>query len=168
MKAKIVSRIVHFVVALLLISCSASTGSIEKEDDSKPTQKVLVDAPTVDVRPEQLTGIWEITETRTHPDVKGTEPDMFNQKMIFGFTNDARMSTTSLGLDYMKKNLDYSTINYIVEKGVIRSVDDNAIFKMQWGEEGIRVVKIGKNELCLWYSLLGSKKDLYAYFKRVD
>ncbi len=167
MRAKLYRGTAQLTLLLLLASCTSSLETEEKKVDSNQTPKVLIDAPTVDVTNEQLAGIWEITETRSNPDVKGTEPDLFNAKMIFGFTKDGRMSTTSLGLDYMKKTLDYSTIKYIVDKGVITSADDNAIFKMQWGEEGIRVVKIGKDELCLWYNLLGSKKDLYAYFKRV-
>jgi hypothetical protein len=168
MLTKMVLRTSLFSLLLLLVSCTPSLESKGENADSNPTQKVLIDAPNVDVTPEQLAGIWEIIETRTHPDVKGTEPDLFNAKMIFGFTKDARMSTTSLGFDYMKETLEYSTIDFRIDKGVITSADDNAIFKMQWGEEGIRVVKIGKDELCLWYSLLGSKKDLCAYFKRID
>lgn len=158
-----------FALAILFTACntpSDSTGDSSTKDNS--AAETIIDAPTVNVTPEQLVGIWEITEIRSNPNVKGSAPDMMNKGIIFGFTDDARMSTTSLGIEYMRESLEYSTMGYMIEKGVIRSIDDNSIFELQWGEEGIRVVKIGNDELCLWYKMLGSKKDKYAYLKRAS
>lgn len=167
MTTKMVLR-TSLVALLLLVSCGQSTRSKEKEARLKALEEKPIDASTVDATPEQLAGIWEITEMRTDPNAKGIGVNRLNEGVIIGFTDDARMSTTSLGLDHMKETLEYSTIDIKVENGFILSADDSEIYKMQWGDAGIGIFKIGKDELCLSNFLHGAQSDWYAYFKRVD
>lgn len=161
-----------FALTLLLVACGAPASDSETSEMNSTVSseaiETIIDAPTVDASIEQLSGIWIVSEIRTNPDFKGTKPDMLNEGVVFGFTADGRMSTTSMGAKYMRETLEESPFKYKIENGVIQSLDDNGIFKMQWGEEGIRVVKIGSDELCIWHNILGKEKDKYAYLTRVQ
>jgi len=155
------------VILFFIFSCSSN------EKKSGSTSEEFVNAPTIaDATLEQIAGIWEIAEIRTNPNEKGKKPGMMDKGIIFGFTKEGNMSTTSLGLEYMKETLGENSPKIKIENGKIYSGEEGIqkkIFNGQWGE-CLHIVLLNENEMALGYNIFGNSENFkeYKYFKKVS
>lgn len=165
---------VHFVLccSIILFSCSNSTVSNEKEQTKNENGQTIekVFNPIEETRYEQLIGIWEIKELRTDPNVAGKDPGRMDVGILFSFNKDSMFSTTSLGLEYLKRTRDNLGAKVTLNKGELFPTTHPAIFEAQWGKS-IDVLMINESELVLRYAgvgAIGAEKNEFRYFKRIE
>jgi hypothetical protein len=161
-----------FLIAagLFLFSCS-STPSPEtsappqqaavQEEPAKPAPEVLKTATY-----DQLVGIWKLTEERTHPLEKGTPPRSMNSGIMFGFHENGRFISSSLGMEYMEEALGLLGAEVVVKDGVILSKNGDEMFAEQWGK-GLTIYALGPDEMVIQYNILQNSDDKISLFQRV-
>lgn len=157
-------RLPFIVLLIFTVSCASGDPEPVKTTSEQSTQKepeILTSATY-----EKLVGIWQITEERSHPEQKGKVPGMMHKGVLFGFHENGKFATTSMGLEQMKETFGDLGVKVIVDKGMIVSEEPNDIFKMQW-KEGLAIYLLNEDELVLKHDGPGSNKDTFYYFKRV-
>lgn len=156
-------QLLFFVSASLLFACSQPEPKKETKTEVKAEEPKILESVTYD----QLIGVWKVTEQRKDPKTKGVKPHPMEDGIIYGFHENGRFMTSSLGLDYVKDMFGTLGMQVKVEGGKIKSAEKSDIFDNQWGENGIEIYLVNDKELVIKFKTFKKYDNPYMYLEKV-
>lgn len=139
----------------------------EKEGNSKSVVKTVVPKIIENVSYDQLIGVWEVTEQRKDPQIKGVQPHPMEDGILYAFHENGRFMTTSMGIDYLKDVFGFLGMKVTVKEGKIKSTEKSDLYDNQWGKNGIEIYKINQSELVLKFKTFKQYENPYLYLEKI-
>jgi hypothetical protein len=161
-------RLLFAIITLVFVSCGDigqknQDDTLTTDDEKDIVEQEEVELPSVDLKIENLIGIWKLAGIGASATGSGIPPA--EGEILMQINEDNNMAIATEGLEELKLNMAGIPSPFVLEGNNVCSED--LLFKLQFKKRCTEVVKVDSNEIVFAIDLNNPGALMYKRYTRV-